>query len=148
MHEASIRVPLIIFDPRLPEGARGRTCDEMALNIDMAPTLLDFASAEVPQRMQGASLVPLLADPARAHREEWFYEHHFKSGRHEIASTEGIRTRRWKYARYIDQDPHYEQLFDLEADPLERWNLAGTQEHEERLQRMRWLWWSYRERLA
>lgn len=148
MHEASIRVPLVIFDPRLPAQSRGRTSDEMALNIDIAPTLLDFAGVTPPENMQGASLVPLLADPERAHRDDWFYEHHFRSDRYAIESTEGVRTRRWKYTRYIDQDPHYEQLFDLETDPLERSNLVGEAEHEERLQKMRWLWSSYRERLA
>ncbi len=39
MYEESIRVPLIIYDPRLPKELRGRRCDRTVLSIDLAPTM-------------------------------------------------------------------------------------------------------------
>src|SRR5438128_2022521 len=60
MYEESIRVPLIIFDPRLRRSQRGRTVDAMTLNLDFAPTMLEMSGAPVPAGMQGRSLVPLL----------------------------------------------------------------------------------------
>ena len=48
MYEESLRVPLIVFDPRNPPEERGRRCQEMALSIDLAPTMLTLAGVEVP----------------------------------------------------------------------------------------------------
>lgn len=59
-------------------------------------------------------------------RPECYYEHRFVHPR--IAQTEGIRTARWKYTRYISETPVYEELFDLAADPHERKNLANLSE--------------------
>src|SRR5262249_50646765 len=48
MHEESIRVPFIVRYPKLPAAMQGKRVRELALNIDIAPTLLDFAGANVP----------------------------------------------------------------------------------------------------
>ena len=77
MYEESIRVPLIIYDPRLPADRRGQRRSEMALNIDVAPTLLDLAGVGVPHAMQGRSLVPLMTKPGGNWRREWYYSHLF-----------------------------------------------------------------------
>src|SRR5262249_25638555 len=60
MYEESIRVPLIICDPRTKETTAGKKVDAMSLNIDVAPTLLDYAGVEIPSTMQGRSLRPLV----------------------------------------------------------------------------------------
>ncbi|MEM6981355.1 MAG: sulfatase-like hydrolase/transferase, partial [Planctomycetota bacterium] len=52
-HQESIRVPLIVFDPRLPDAQRGRTHDAMTLNVDLAPTMLTSCGLSVPETMQG-----------------------------------------------------------------------------------------------
>ena len=148
MQEPSIRVPLAILDPRITAARRGIETGEMALNIDLAPTILDLAGISAPERMQGSSLVPMLTDPDGPLREDWFYEHHFRTRNYPIERTEGIRTRRWKYVRYIDQEPHYEQLFDLESDPHERWNLVEDAEHRQTLEKLRWRWLSSRRSLV
>ena len=141
MYEESIRVPLIIVDPRLPAHAVGRTCDAMALNIDFAPTMLDLAAIAVPQAMQGKSLVPLVHDPSAPLRDGWFYEHHFTLGApRKIERSEGVRTARWKYIRYIDQRPICEQLFDLWSDPTERHDLAGDADYAHILDDLRGQW--------
>jgi arylsulfatase A-like enzyme len=136
MHEPSIRTPMVVYDPRAAGAARGRRLDAMTLNIDIAPTLIDLAGAAAPPSMQGRSLGPLLRGESTAWRRDWFYEHLYRYNGW-IPATEGVRTSRWKYTRYIDEDPLFEELFDLDRDPLEKSNLAGSREHAGMLARLR-----------
>lgn len=141
-HEVSIRIPLIIYDPR-DDASRGQTVDAFALNIDLAPTLLDYAGVAPPEVMQGASLRPLLAEhDVSEWRTDFYYEHTFDYAT--IPKSEGVRTDRFKYIRYYEQEPEYEELYDLQADPDEATNLAGDEsmasvlaDMRERLQRLR-----------
>jgi arylsulfatase A-like enzyme len=73
---------------------------------------------------------------------EWFYEHTYNTQppRRPIAKSEGVRTERWKYIRYIERDPSYEQLFDLKSDPGEERNLATLVKHAGVLADMRARW--------
>jgi arylsulfatase A-like enzyme len=120
-HELSIRVPLIVYDP--VEGLRGATPSAPVLNIDIAPTLLDLAGIDAPQGMQGQSLAPLLKGTTPAEwREDFFVEHLFNHP--DIPKHEGVRGERFKFARYFEQDPVYEELYDLLEDPVEAHNLA------------------------
>jgi len=121
-HELSIRVPLIVFDPRLPAERRGTRRDEMVLNIDVARTLLDVAGVAAPPTMQGSSLLPLVRGESPGWREEFFYEHLFDHPG--LAKSEAVRTGRWKYMRYVETKPLHEELFDLSRDPGETLNLA------------------------
>jgi arylsulfatase A-like enzyme len=146
MREESIRVPLIVFDPRAPEAARGLRRREMALNIDLAPSILRRAGIEPPASMQGRDLTPLLEGRAPPWRQEWFYEHPFRANGW-IAHTEGVRTERWKYTRYLSSAPPFEELFDLAADPLEERNLAVAPEHQGRLVELRARWEVWRAHL-
>ena len=145
MYEPSIRVPLLVYDPRLPASARGTTRDEMVLTIDVAPTLLAMAGVPIPRAMQGRDLGPLLAGRRVAWRQDWFYEHTFTlAPPRTIAKSQGVRTERWKYIRYLDPEPHYEQLFDLAADPDELTNLAGDPQHRAILDQLRARYQHYR----
>jgi arylsulfatase A-like enzyme len=132
-HEESIRVPLIFYDPRAGGNRRGVTLDQMALNVDIAPTILELAGLKVPQQMQGRGLVPLLKGKKPKWRTEFFYEHPFEHKT--IAKSEALRTQRWKYARYIDYD--YEELYDLKNDPLETTNLAKDKKYQQTLESLR-----------
>jgi arylsulfatase A-like enzyme len=134
MHERSVRVPLLVRDPRLPGARRGVTLDALVSHLDLPPTLLELAGVEVPAGMQGRSLLPLLRGDAIPWREELFTEHLWDHPR--LPRTEGLRTERWKYIRYLDH-PEYEELYDLEADPHEARNLAGAPEHAGRLAELR-----------
>jgi len=134
-HEESIRVPLIVYDPRRSTSERGRTMKEMALNIDVAPTLLEMAGLPVPKTMQGRSLVGLMAGTCKTWRKDFFYEHLFE--RHNIPKSEGVRTERWKYIRYFEQQPMYEELYDLVKDPFEEDNLVGNVDHRATLETLR-----------
>ncbi len=124
MYEESIRTPLLIYDPRLPASLRGRRVEEMSLNIDLAPTILDLAGLPPLEDADGRSLTPLLRGDSCGWRTEWFYEQRYSHGGR-IPVTEGVRTDRWTYARYPETRPVYEELFDLSADPLQVENLAG-----------------------
>lgn len=142
MHEESIRLPLVIYDPRLPAKERGRARSEIVLNIDVTPTLLEMADIDVPEGMQGESLLPLIENDETEWRTEFFYEHPFKHAG--IPQTEGVRTQDWKYVRYVSVDPLYEELFDLKNDPYEEHNLAGKPEHSSRLADMKQRWQNLR----
>jgi arylsulfatase A-like enzyme len=137
-HEPSIRVPLLVYDPRLPAASRGVVRVEMALNIDVAPTLLELAGLEPSASMQGRSLAPLVRGESPPWRTDFFYEHLFEHPR--IPRMEGVRTERWKYIRYIDEDPALEELYDLRRDPLELENLAGRAEWRPMLDTLRRSW--------
>jgi arylsulfatase A-like enzyme len=142
LYEESLRVPLLIADPRLPAKDRGRTSDVLVLNIDLAPTMLALGGVPVPPTMQGLSLVPLLSDPSLALRDSFFcehlYEHDVTSPVFHIVPSEGLRTKDWKYIRYVKNPGHEgEQLFNLAADPLETKNLIADPGAADQLNRLR-----------
>jgi arylsulfatase len=146
MYEESLRDPLIIYDPREAASHRGRSEAAMTLNIDFAPTMLDLAGITPPAGMQGRSLRPLVQNRHPADwRTEFFYEHHF--GPKILPPSEGVRTERWAYIRWVNEDPPIEELYDLKADPLEGHNLAPDPEHARALAQLRARWQSYREDL-
>jgi arylsulfatase A-like enzyme len=123
-YEQSLRIPLIVFDPRLPENKRGRVVTELVNNMDMAPTFVDMAGVDVPAVYQGASLVPLVEGKTISDwREDTFCEHLFKR----YNNWHGVRGNRYKYAVYYDDA--YECLYDLEKDPTEFVNLAANPEY-------------------
>lgn len=136
MYEESIRLPLIIRHPKIERGDDGKFIDEMALSIDIAPTILDFAGVEASKVMQGRSLRPLMAGDAKGWRDAFFYEHLY-GHRGLIPRTDGIRTNNWKYTRYLDTDPVYEELFDLQRDPLERYNIVRSPQYLDVLESLR-----------
>jgi arylsulfatase A-like enzyme len=135
-YEQALRVPLIVRDPRLRGGRRGLTSDRLALNIDIAPTIVAAAGMPVPAVMQGRDLSPLyLADRAPAWRDEFFYEHPTITSRDRIPSSQGVVRRDWKYVYWPEFE--HEQLFDLKNDGQELINLAGQPAYTERRAAMR-----------
>jgi arylsulfatase A-like enzyme len=134
MHEESIRTPMIISDPRLPETA-GTTRDEMTLNIDVSPTILSAAGLDVPESVNGRDLMPLAKGQQPAWRQEWFYEHLFEHPR--VPKSEGVRSGDLKYFVYPEAEPVYEEMYNLAADKQELTNLVGSAEHAATLETMR-----------
>jgi arylsulfatase A-like enzyme len=135
-YEESLRVPLIVFDPRLPKELGGRTLDAMTVNVDFAPTLVDWAGLPGEKTHQGRSLAPLVrSEKAAGWRTDFFCEHLFVHP--ELPLWEGVREQRYVYARYFGQKPAYEYLHDLQEDPQELRNLAREGGHEKLLERMR-----------
>ncbi|MCG7853739.1 MAG: sulfatase [Methanosarcinaceae archaeon] len=133
-YEQSLRVPFIVYDPRLSKEMRGKVKDQMALNIDAPATMLDFAGIDIPKHYQGTSLAPIVKGESLENwRKDFFCEHLMDNAA--IPKWEGVRGKRYVYARYFEND--YEFLHDLKKDPDQLKNLAGSKEHGETLQIMR-----------
>jgi arylsulfatase A-like enzyme len=145
MFEESIRVPMLLHLP----GAPPRRITRPALNVDVAPTLVDLAGLEPVDGMQGHSLAPFArGESVPAWRDDWLYEHDLDPGAGYLPRVEGVRGERWKYVRYLDPASSAESLFDLATDPLELDDLAGRLEHRDELERMRARWQALRARVA
>ena len=135
-YEESIRVPLIVRDPRMDKSKQGRTNDDLVLNVDLAPTILTAAGVETPDTMQGCDVSPLyLAASKPEWRTEFFYEHPTIKNTNFIPSSEGLVRRDWKY--FYWSDFNLEQLFDLKADPREENDLAANPAHQDHLAKMK-----------
>ncbi len=137
LYEGSLRVPLVVCDLRPDAPAQGIVSDQLALNIDLSPTMLELAGLEVPPMVQGNSLVPLLRGENPAWRDDFFCEHLFNTPNIVIPPSEGVRSNKWKYIRYFTQNPLYEELFDLEADPDETQNMCQNPAYAKDLDRLR-----------
>ena len=134
-YEESVRVPLLIRDPRLPLDRRGQRNDDWVLNVDFAPTFCAFAGLRPPTVMQGRDLTPLLAGKRPADWRTDFL-HQFKWGNEQqIPACENVCSKDWKYTRWIVSGA--EELFDLRTDPRETRNLASDPAHAADLTRLR-----------
>jgi N-acetylglucosamine-6-sulfatase len=109
----------------------------MVLSIDVAPTLLQLAGLEPAASVQGRSLVPVFENASRDWRTSFLVEYFSDTVFPRIRNMGyvAVRTTRHKYVRYQElQDMN--ELYDLEADPYERHNLAGVPEARPVLERM------------
>ncbi len=120
-YEQSLRVPMVIYDPKQSHDAK-HSNPSMVLNIDIAPTILDYAGVKIPKEMQGRTLKPFLRGADKGWRKDFFCEHLMVEPT--IPQWEGVRGQRYVYARYFGQNPAFEFLHDLEKDPNELMNLA------------------------
>jgi N-acetylglucosamine-6-sulfatase len=134
-YEETIRIPLLVRYP--PMVAAGTTPAQMALSIDLAPTLLDIAGLQPAPAIQGRSLVPLFRGTAPGWRSSFLIEYFSDTVFPRIRNMGYVaaRTERHKYIRYREL-PGMDELYDLEADPFERTNLAGRPAARDLLRRM------------
>jgi len=135
MYEESLRIPLIIKYPGHVEPGSKR--DEMVLNIDIAPTLIDYAGGKIPQTMQGNSLVPLLENKNPEWRKSFLYEYYQEAYAPGFVTAVGVRTKKYKYIEYPDMDNDINELYDLENDPGEMNNLINNPDYKEILTEMK-----------
>ena len=135
-HDASIRVPLLIRDPRMPSHQRGRVNDNIALNVDLAPTILAATGIDPPLAMQGRDLAQLYLTPedgldGLSWREDFFYEWNRGSpidavGHGDYLDSPAVFAliqKDWKYIYWPQTD--YEQIFDLQLDPNEEFDVLN-----------------------
>ncbi len=133
MYEESMRTPLIM---RLPDrfvrenGLEAHDITELVQNIDYAPTFLELAGAEIPDDIQGESLVPLLKGE---HPDNWrqslYYHFYEYPAEHSVKRHYGIRTDRYKLIHFYHDIDAWE-LYDLHEDPNELHNLCGQPGYE------------------
>ncbi|MGC8551061.1 MAG: sulfatase family protein [Acidobacteriaceae bacterium] len=126
MHEPSLRTPAMIRYPK--EFQAGTRVDEMVINLDFAPTLLELAGVEAPEAMQGKSFVKLAQKKEKNWRKDFLYEYFSYPGNEQVRPHRGVRTERYKYFEYF-LDPKEYEMYDLEKDPGELNNLAGKSEY-------------------
>lgn len=122
MYEASIRVPMMAHCPDLFAGNRRVT--GMALNIDVAPTLLEGAGVTAPANMHGRSLLPLAQEKAADWRAQFLYEYYWERDFPQTPTVVGLRTDRYSFMQYHgvwDLD----ELYDVQRDPDQMTNLLG-----------------------
>jgi len=135
-HQESIRVPLIIDDPRMPAAKRGTTEDSFTLNVDLAPTILSAVGISAPSTMQGRDISPLyLSNKKPQWRDEFFYEHAMLKNKSFIPPSEALVCKDWKY--FFWPEHGIEQLFHITADPHEENDLINDPSQTERIAEMR-----------
>ncbi len=117
-YEESLRVPILVRYPNAVSS--GRAVSEMALNIDICPTVLDYCGLPTPSNVAGRSLRPLLgARPPHHWRTEMFYDYAERIW--QSPAVVAVRTERYKYIEYIEPADTNE-LYDLKLDPHENHN--------------------------
>ena len=138
-YEQSLRVPLIVHDPRMLEAKRGRVLSELALNSDLASTMIDLAGLPIPDAHTGHSLAPLIqGEELSGWRSDFLCE--FLAVPGSIPRWEGVRGTNWVYARYYVHGigkPPFEFLHDLKSDPDQLSNLALNEKKSPALKQMR-----------
>jgi len=122
-YEESMRVPLVFGGADLA----ARRVSAMALNLDLAPTLIDLARVAVPSNMQGRSLAGLLRGAPSLPRDAFLYEYDTERPFPVVPDIFAVRTPGRKYVAYPG-DPAADELYDLVGDPGEMVNLAGRPE--------------------
>ncbi len=120
MYEESLKMPLIV---KWPDVAKPDSrCQAMVQNLDYAETFLDMAGAEVPEDMQGASLVPLLKGATPDDWRKSIYYHYYEyPSVHMVPRQYGVRTERFKLMYFYQFDQW--EFYDLKTDPDELTNL-------------------------
>jgi arylsulfatase A-like enzyme len=129
MYEQSFRTPLIV---RYPDKIKpGIDSTDLVMNLDYAPTLLDFAGVPVPEKMQGISMKDILENKKNAQVRDAIYYHYFEyPNEHMVKRHYGIRTDRYKLIHfYYDIDAW--ELYDLKNDPDELNNLYNNKDYED-----------------
>ena len=122
-----------IYDAFLAGQIKQTKPEEIALNIDIAPTILSLAGVPVPDSMQGVNLIDLLTHRI-PDRKDFFYQHYFY-GSPRIPQEEGVVTKRFKYMKFTEHD--YEELYDIKYDPHETTNLAKDPKYRMELLKLR-----------
>ena len=128
-YEESIRVPLVAY---IPGAKQGYVVEEVAANLDIAPTILDLAGIEeMPPQFAGASLVPLAqGKEVPDWRDSLLYEYYWEFNFPSTPTTFAVRTDQYKLIQYHglwDTD----ELYDLENDPKEMNNLIDDPKYLE-----------------
>jgi N-acetylglucosamine-6-sulfatase len=123
-YEESVRIPLLIRYPRLIRA--GSTLDEMVLNIDLAPTLLELSGTQATIGTHGRSMVPLLRGEAVRWRSSFLVEYYSDNVFPRVRNMgyTAVRGQRYKYTRY-NELLGMDELYDLQTDPYEMRNLVA-----------------------
>ena len=125
--ETSMRMPFLIRYPKMIKPKSINT--DLCMNVDIAPTLLDLAGVDIPESMQGKSLLPMLKGEKtpKDWRTSQFYNYWSTPFHY------GIRTKRYTYLKIKD---HPEELFDRKKDPNQLFNVAGKSKYKKAISKL------------
>ena len=126
LRDESAAVPLIISVPGQPPAV----CHSLVELVDLYPTLASLCGLEVPSRLQGADISPLLEDPTKTVRDAAFSVAPMRKGFL-------LREDRWAFIQYKEDASAGIELFDMHADPQQFTNLAQSPDHQAVIQRFK-----------
>ncbi len=151
IYEESLRTPMVM---RYPDVIKpGTVVDEMIVNIDFAPTMLDAAGVPIPTSIQGKSFLPVLRHTIKgnAWRSGVYYHYYEYPQPHHVSPHFGMRTEKYKLVRFYGPADSWE-LYDLQKDPKEMHNIypahAGDQLVQHLKQQLKALITQYRDEEA
>ncbi len=123
LYEHSVRVPLIFSGPGIQENSRS---EALCYLNDVFPTICELVNTEIPEGVEGRSLLPVFKNRNAEIRKELFFAYRNLQ--------RGIRTRdNWKLIKYQVNNEKTTQLFNLNIDPWEMNNLASNPEYSDKL---------------
>jgi len=135
-YEESLRVPLVVHDPRLPAGKRGQVNDEFVLNIDVAPFILAAAGKQIPGGMQGEDFSVLYDQKEKTiWRQDFYYAHPVVIDEKRIPASEAVIARDSKYIRWPNYS--YEEFFDLKKDSQEKTNRISDPYYAQKIETLK-----------
>jgi N-acetylglucosamine-6-sulfatase len=137
--EESIRIPFLV---RYPDVIRApRVVNEMVLNMDLAPSLVDICGGAGFPKVAGRSFVPLLNGERAGWRASFLYEYNFEKEFPYTPNVRAVRTDDWKYIHYPNggnnPDTEKAELYNLKADPIEARNLIDDAASQPKLVELR-----------
>ena len=134
MYEPSLRMPFLI---RYPQRLRpGLVRNDIIMNIDFAPTLLDLAGIPIPEQVQGESFTSVLLNEEPDWRKAMYYHYYEYPFWHHVQPHYGIRTDRYKLIHFYHDVDQWE-CYDLAEDPNELHNLIHSPAHESTIEQLR-----------
>jgi len=135
-YEESIRVPLIVHDPRLPVAKQNTSNNEFVLNIDIAPTIIAAAGASIPSAIQGRDFSALyLNKKTHDWRKDFYYEHPTVISKERIPASEALVTHYNKYIYWPDFQ--VEEYFNLKRDPNEENNSIANKKDQSEIRSLK-----------
>ena len=144
LYDESVHVPMIVYSPFFTDKTKGKVVDNLVVGQDIPATLLEMCGVTIPKSYQGESVLPLIEKNNVKWRDEIFLENLFTDQGY--PRQEGVRSKQYKYIRsfsklndrnkYVpnlssknNEQPIYEELFDIIKDPKEQNNLAGDKKY-------------------
>ena len=139
LYESAIRIPFVVSGPGIPGG---ETRDHLVSQIDLLPTVLDLCGVDQEDpKVEGRSLLPIIKAPQASWREQLFCEVEQTVHLRDLvvsSAAKMVRSGPWKYIyTLIDGHRIEEELYHLEDDPDELFNLAQDADQRARVAQLR-----------
>jgi len=134
-YEQNVKTPFILSCPELLP--KGKVIEEPVELIDFVPTLMDLADLDIPDGIDGRTMMPLITGKVKQWKEACFAEHDYSGDMYDELRRDGgrcvmVRTKQWKLVYFKDSrvENINGSLYNLKEDPGEKYNLFGKPEYE------------------